>query len=138
MNDKAKALGMMKSHFDNATGLSSPSHLSTARDLVVLAVHMIRDHPEFFQYSGRSDFHYKGFRKKNTNELLGELPVDGMKTGYTKAAGWCLMISSKQGQRRLLAVVLGAASNHERFRAGRQLLQLGLMRVYGPEEGRTL
>lgn len=138
MNQKARALGMMKTHFSNSTGLSDPKHFSTARDLAILALRMMRDHPEYFNYSAKSEINYKGFHKKNTNELLGDLPVDGMKTGYTRAAGWCVMLSLKHGTERLLVVVLGASSNQERFHVGRTLLQSGLIKASRPEMGLTL
>lgn len=138
MNRKARALGMEKTHFSNATGLSDSKHYSTARDMAILALRMVRDHPDYFYYSAQTEINYKGFQKKNTNELLGDLPVDGMKTGYTRAAGWCVMLSLKHGKGRLLAVVLGAPSNQERFRIGKALLQSGLLKMAGPELGLTL
>lgn len=130
MNKTAQRLGMTQSLFANASGLYTENHYSTAQDLGLLAVRISQEFPEYFEYSSSKDLTFRDFHKKNTNDLLlSKLPVDGMKTGHIKAAGWCVMVSARKNKRpdkhseRYIAVVLGAPSNHDRFAAGRALLE---------------
>ncbi|MFV8259052.1 D-alanyl-D-alanine carboxypeptidase family protein [Bdellovibrio bacteriovorus] len=130
MNKTAQGLGMTQSLFANASGLYTEKHYSTAKDLGLLAVRISREFPEYFEYSSSKELNFRDFHKKNTNDLLfSKLPVDGMKTGHIKAAGWCVMVSARKNKRpdkkseRYIAVVLGAPSNQDRFAAGRALLE---------------
>lgn len=130
MNKTAKSLGMTQSLFANASGLYTEKHYSTAQDLGLLAVRISQEFPEYFEYSSSKELSFRDFQKKNTNDLLfSKLPVDGMKTGHIKAAGWCVMVSARKNKRpdkksgRYIAVVLGAPSNQDRFAAGRALLE---------------
>lgn len=130
MNKTAQRLGMTQSLFANASGLYTENHYSTAQDLGLLAVRISQEFPEYFEYSSIKDLTFRDFHRKNTNDLLlSKLPVDGMKTGHIKAAGWCVMVSARKNKRpdknseRYIAVVLGAPSNQDRFAAGRALLE---------------
>nr|BFD63040.1 hypothetical protein BdHM001_17210 [Bdellovibrio sp. HM001] len=131
MNLAAQEIGMQNSSLVNPTGLFTFGHYSTARDLMKLAQAISQKHPEYFEYSSLPELTYNQFRKKNTNELLGSsTAVDGMKTGYIKASGWCVMISAKKalakGGERTIAVVLGSPSHQKRIQAGRELIRRGL------------
>lgn len=130
MNKTAQKLGMTQSLFANSSGLYTEKHYSTAKDLGLLAVRISQEFPEYFEYSSSKELTFRDFHKKNTNDLLfSKLPVDGMKTGHIKAAGWCVMVSARKNKRpdkkseRYIAVVLGAPSNQDRFVAGRALLE---------------
>ncbi|MDR0737042.1 MAG: D-alanyl-D-alanine carboxypeptidase [Zoogloeaceae bacterium] len=128
MNREAKRLGMNHTRFKNATGLPDAEHFTTARDLATLATALLRDFPEeYARYYAIREFSYNNIRQKNRNILLGqaETGVDGMKTGYTEAAGWCLIASALRGERRLLAIVLGAASDAARASESLKLLNWG-------------
>ncbi len=126
MNDEGKRLGLTGTHFANATGLPNPEHYSTAADLARLAVALIRDFPDYYPLYALKEYRYNNITQPNRNRLLWIDPyVDGMKTGYTEVAGWCLIASAKRGERRLLAVVLGATSNAARVSEGQKLLNYG-------------
>jgi D-alanyl-D-alanine carboxypeptidase (penicillin-binding protein 5/6) len=128
MNREAKRLGMNHTHFKNATGLPDAEHLATARDLATLASALLRDFPEeYARYYSLREFRYNNIHQKNRNILLGraDTGVDGMKTGYTEAAGWCLIASALRGERRLLSVVLGASSEAARASESLKLLNWG-------------
>jgi len=131
MNREAQRLGLANTRFANATGLPDPQHYSTARDLAVLAARLIADHPQHYPLYGRKDYTYNGIRQLNRNRLLFIDPsVDGLKTGHTEAAGWCLIASARRDQggvleRRLLSVVLGAASDSARAAESQRLLNWG-------------
>ena len=126
MNAEAARLGLANTHFVNATGLSHPQQYSTAGDLVQLAAAIIRDFPEFYPLYSLREYRYNSITQPNRNRLLWIDPyVDGMKTGHTDAAGWCLIASAKRGDRRLLAVVLGAASDAARTSDAQKLLNHG-------------
>jgi len=126
MNAEAARLGLANTHFVNATGLSHPQQYSTAGDLVQLAAAIIRDFPEFYPLYSLREYRYNSITQPNRNRLLWIDPyVDGMKTGHTDAAGWCLIASAKRGDRRLLAVVLGAASDAARTSDAQKLLNYG-------------
>ncbi len=126
MNGEAASLGLANTHFVNATGLSSPQQYSTAGDLARLAAAVIRDFPDYYPLYSLREYRYNNITQPNRNRLLWIDPyVDGMKTGHTDAAGWCLIASAKRGERRLLAVVLGAASDAARASEAQKLLNYG-------------
>lgn len=126
MNSTAKQLGMTQTHFVNSTGLPHPQHLTTARDLSRLASALIRDFPEFYKIYSLKEFSYNGITQPNRNRLLFIDPsVDGFKTGHTNSAGYCLIASAKRENRRLLSVVLGAASDSARAMESQKLLNYG-------------
>jgi D-alanyl-D-alanine carboxypeptidase (penicillin-binding protein 5/6) len=126
MNDEAARLGLAHTHFANATGLTDPQHWSTAADLATLASAVIRDYPEYYPLYSQKEFRYNNITQPNRNRLLWTDPdVDGMKTGHTEAAGFSLIASARRGERRLLAVVLGAQSDSGRASDGQQLLNWG-------------
>ena len=126
MNREAARLGLAGTHFANATGISDPQHYSTAVDMAMLAAALIRDFPEFYPIYSQKEFRYNNITQPNRNRLLWSDPyVDGVKTGHTDAAGWCLVASAKRGERRLLAVVLGANSDASRAVEAQKLLNWG-------------
>ena len=126
MNKEATRLGMKNSHFLNATGLPDAQHYSTAEDLSVLASAIIRDFPEFYTIYSTREYKYNKITQPNRNRLLWLDPtVDGMKTGHTESAGWCLVSSAKRNDRRLISVVLGAASDTVRTIESQKLLNYG-------------
>lgn len=127
MNKEAARLGMKNSHFVNSTGLPDPNHFTTAYDLSLLATALVRDFPEEYKrlYSQR-DFTYNNIKQANRNRLLWVDPfVDGMKTGHTNAAGYCLVSSAKRGDMRLIAVLLGAPNDTARSVESQKLLNYG-------------
>ncbi len=126
MNSEAARLGMVTTHFTNVTGLSDPQHYTTAADLAKIATAVIRDYPEFYPVYSQKEFRYNNITQPNRNRLLWTDPyVDGMKTGHTGAAGWCLIATAVRGDRRVLAVVLGAASDAARASEAQKLLNWG-------------
>ena len=126
MNREATRLGLKNTRFVNATGLSHPQHYSTAADMAMLAAAIIRDFPEFYPLYSIKEYRYNNITQPNRNRLLWTDPyVDGMKTGFTDAAGYCLIASAKRGPRRLLSVVLGAASDASRASESQKLLNYG-------------
>ncbi len=126
MNGEAKRLGMKNSSFVNSTGLPSPQHQTTAADVALLAAAIIREFPEQYQLYSVKEYRYNNINQPNRNRLLWTDPhVDGMKTGHTEAAGYCLVASAKRGQRRLLSVVMGAASDSGRAAESQKLLNYG-------------
>lgn len=127
MNREAERLGMKNSKFMNASGLPDPQHYSSARDLYLLATALIRDFPEqYAQYYSLREYRYNGITQPNRNRLLWlDNTVDGMKTGFTEAAGYCLVASSKRGPRRLLSVLLGSTSESTRAQESQKLLNWG-------------
>src|SRR5256885_3540746 len=127
MNREVERLGMKNTNFMNATGLPDAQHYSTARDLYTLAAALIRDFPEeYARYYALKEFRYNNMTQPNRNRLLWIDPsVDGVKTGHTEAAGYCLIASSKRGPRRLLSVLLGATSENGRAHESLQLLNWG-------------
>ena len=138
MNREAARLGMKNTKFMNASGLPDPQHYSTARDLQVLSAALIRDFPaQYGQYYSQKEFRYNNITQPNRNRLLWLDPtVDGLKTGFTEAAGYCLIASSKRGARRLLSVLLGSTSESTRAQESQKLLNWGFqffdaVKVYG-------
>jgi serine-type D-Ala-D-Ala carboxypeptidase (penicillin-binding protein 5/6) len=126
MNSTAKSLNMVGSHFENSTGLPSPQHYSTARDLSLLAIAMIRDFPQYYKYYSVHEFEHNGIRQQNRNGLLEKDPsVDGLKTGHTDSAGFCLVTSAHREGMRLVSVVLGSTSMKAREDASAALLGYG-------------
>ncbi len=125
MNQQAVRLGLKNTHFMNAHGLPDPQHYTTARDLATLSRAMIVDHPQDYAVYSQTHFSFNNIRQMNRNELLGEPGVDGIKTGHTEEAGFCLVSSALQGDMRLVAVVLGTASRSARTEESRKLLGYG-------------
>ena len=127
MNREAARLAMSNTHFMNATGLPDAQHYSTARDLYVLTEALIRDFPtEYAQYYSLKEFRYNNITQPNRNRLLWLDPsVDGVKTGHTEAAGYCLIASSRRSGRRLLSVLLGSTSESARAQESQKLLNWG-------------
>ena len=127
MNREAQRLGMKNTSFRNAAGMPDPQHFTTARDLGILAGALIRDFPEeYAKYYSIKDFRYNNITQPNRNRLLWIDPtVDGVKTGHTEAAGYCLISSAKRGDRRLLSIVLGTASDGVRAQESLKLLNYG-------------
>jgi len=127
MNREAARLGMKNSKFMNSTGLPDAQQYSTAQDLYLLAAALIRDFPsEYAQYYSQKEFRYNNISQPNRNRLLWVDPsVDGVKTGNTEAAGYCLIASSRRGGRRLLSVLLGATSEAARAQESLKLLNWG-------------
>jgi serine-type D-Ala-D-Ala carboxypeptidase (penicillin-binding protein 5/6) len=137
MNREAQRLGMTNTRFTNATGLPDPKHYSTAKDLALLAAALIRDFPGYYPLYSLREYRYNNITQQNRNRLLWLDPnVDGMKTGYTENAGFCLIASAKRGSRRLLSVVLGAGSDGLRAQESQKLLNYGFqfydsIKLYG-------
>ncbi len=129
MNREAQRLGMKSSSFRNSTGLPDPEHYTTARDLSLLAGALIRDFPEEYKkYYSMKEYTYNGITQPNRNRLLFIDPsVDGVKTGHTDAAGYCLISSALRDKRRLLSVVLGTASDSARATESLKLLNWGFL-----------
>lgn len=126
MNQYAKSLGMENSYFANATGLPAPDHLTTARDIALLSSALIRDFPDYYRWYSEKEFTYNDIRQHNRNNLLWRDPaVDGLKTGHTSSAGYCLAASARRGNMRLVSVVMGAASENSRADESQKLLNYG-------------
>jgi len=123
MNQEAKRLGMKDTRFTNSTGLPDAQHITTVHDLAILAQSMIEDHPTEYAYYQMREFTYNKIKQPNRNRLLWADPsVDGMKTGHTDAAGYCLITSAKRGDRRLITVLVGADSEATRAEESLKLL----------------
>lgn len=132
MNRAARRMGMTATHFRNSTGLPDPEHYTTARDLATLAQRLIEDFPDQYPMYSQREYTYNNIRQPNRNRLLAIDPtVDGMKTGHTEAAGYCLIATARRdmpgidGKRRLISVVLGAASESARAIESQKLLNYG-------------
>ncbi|MCS4294377.1 D-alanyl-D-alanine carboxypeptidase (penicillin-binding protein 5/6) [Comamonas sp. BIGb0152] len=134
MNEQAKALGMANTAYKNPEGLTEPGHTTTAKDLSILANRLIKDFPEYMHYYATKQWFYPGTPKSNgtnRNTLLFRDPtVDGLKTGHTNAAGYCLVSTAKRqvpnaGERRLISILLGAASDKDRANESQKLLNWG-------------
>ena len=126
MNKEAARLGMKNTHFVNVTGLPAPQQVSTANDLALLAIATIRDFPEYYPLYAIKEYRYNNITQSNRNRLLWTDPyVDGIKTGNTDSAGYCLIASAKRGPRRLVSVVLGAGSDSARAMESQKLLNYG-------------
>ena len=126
MNREAQRLGLSGTHFSNATGLTDAQHYATVRDIATLSSALIRDYPDFYPLYSQKEFRYNNITQPNRNRLLWLDPtVDGMKTGHTEAAGYCLVASSLRGPRRLISVVVGTASDNARAQESLKLLNYG-------------
>jgi len=126
MNVEAARLGMASSHFINVTGLTDEQHFMTARDIATLSSAIIRDFPEQYKRYSQKEFTYNGITQHNRNKLLWRDPtVDGLKTGHTDAAKYCLASSAKRDGMRLVSVVLGAPSSDARATHSQALLNYG-------------
>lgn len=123
MNDEASRMGMTNTVFMNTTGLPDPQHTTTVRDLALIARNMIVDHPEYFPYYAMREFTYNKIKQSNRNRLLWADPsIDGMKTGHTDAAGYCLVATAKRGDRRVITVLVGSDSMATRAEESLKLL----------------
>ncbi len=126
MNQYAKRLGLSKTHYQNSTGMPGDNHISSARDMATMAVAIIRDFPEYYSLYSEKEFTYNKIEQSNRNLLLWrDQSVDGMKTGYTKAAGYCLVSSAKRKQMRLISVVMGTDSKKARANESQKILNYG-------------
>lgn len=126
MNQEAKRIGMVNTHFINATGMPAEGHYSTAKDMAVLAQHIIKDSSKYYPIYSEKEFTFNGIKQGNRNALLYTDPsVDGLKTGHTDEAGYCLTTSSKRGPMRLISVIFGTPSMNERASQTRTLLAWG-------------
>lgn len=126
MNARARAWGLRGTSFANSTGLDQPGHLSTARDMSRIAAALIRDFPDYYRWFSLRDFAFNDNLIRNSNGLLWRNEaVDGMKTGYTRHAGWCLISTASQEHMRLIAAVLGAPSAAARVNSSQRLLDYG-------------
>ena len=133
MNQQAQILGMNESSFANATGLPAPDHFSTAYDLALLAKAIINDYPENYPLYAQKHFTYNNIRQPTRNSLLWrDDSVDGLKTGHTEEAGYCLVASAKRNDTRLIAVVMGTDSTSSRAQEVQKMLNYGF-RYYQTE-----
>lgn len=126
MNNYAQELGLEGTHYVNATGLPDPEHYTTARDIARLTRAVIRHHPDFYEWYSQKKFTYNGITQYNRNKLLWRMPsVDGVKTGHTESAGYCLVTSAERDGMRLISVVMGTDSEEARADANQALLNYG-------------
>ena len=140
MNQHAKRLGMTDTHFMNATGLPDEDHYTTASDLAKLTIALINRHPEHYKIYSEKSFSYNEIKQNNRNSLLwGDRSVDGVKTGHTDAAGYCLVASALRNDMRLISVVMGTKSVKARAAESQKLLSYGFryfetVRLYDAKE----
>lgn len=126
MNKTAKNLGLKNSHFENATGLPHPDHRMSMEDLAILSHHIIKEFPELYHYFSQKEFVYNNIKQGNRNPLLYTMKgADGLKTGHTEEAGFCLAASATKGERRLIEVMSGMNSNRERSEEAERLMSWG-------------
>jgi D-alanyl-D-alanine carboxypeptidase (penicillin-binding protein 5/6) len=134
MNQNAVRLGMTGTHFANSTGLPDPNHYTTAHDLARLSIALIRDHSDIYRWFSIKEFTYHGITQANRNKLLASDPsVDGIKTGFHEAAGYCLAASAVRDNMRLIAIVLGTDSETVRADAAQALLNYGYQFYESPK-----
>jgi D-alanyl-D-alanine carboxypeptidase (penicillin-binding protein 5/6) len=132
MNAHAERLGMSNSHFVNATGLPDPDEYTTARDVAKVATATILEFPEYYKWYGVKEYLFNNIKQRNRNRLLWrDDSVDGMKTGHTQGAGFCLVASARRDGMRLTSVILGAASDEARAKASLALLNYGFRAFEG-------
>ena len=125
-NEQAAALGMTGTHYANATGLPDPDQYTTARDIAILARAIVAEFPEFYRWYSQREFTFATIRQHNRNRLLWRDPsVDGLKTGHTSSAGYCLVTSASRDGMRLISVVMGSTSEETRATASQALLNYG-------------
>jgi D-alanyl-D-alanine carboxypeptidase (penicillin-binding protein 5/6) len=122
MNQKAKELGLTSSYFRNSTGLPDPEQHMSCRDIATLARRIIHDFPEYYHYDSEKSFKYNNIEQGNRNPLVQKGTADGLKTGHTEAGGYGLVASSKRGERRVIVVVNGLESMHQRAEEGERLM----------------
>jgi len=152
MNETARDIGMTNSNFTNSTGLPDPQMYTTARDLALVARYLIREYPEYYSIFSEASFEWNGINQRNRNSLLNDgIGVDGLKTGHTQSAGFGIVISTKEGDRRLVAVLHGFETERDRAEEARKLIiwgsrafeqvpafasnqTIGYANVYGGEE----
>ncbi|MDJ0778316.1 MAG: D-alanyl-D-alanine carboxypeptidase family protein [Gammaproteobacteria bacterium] len=126
MNHQARLLGMQNSNFVNSTGWPDENHYSSARDIAILARAIIRDFPDSYQLYSEKEFTYNEIRQFNRNRLLWrDESVDGVKTGHTESAGYCLVVSALRGDMRLISVVIGTKSDKARTQSSQSMLNYG-------------
>lgn len=126
MNEQAATLGMKNTHYENATGLPATGHMTTARDLAVLSKAVVSNHEKYYPIYAEKEFTWNNHKQLNRNLLLWSDPsVDGIKTGHTEEAGYCLVASAKQGDMRLVSVVMGTTSEKARAVESQKLLSFG-------------
>ena len=126
MNEYAQNLGMVNTNYQNSTGLPSPNHYTTARNISTLSSAIIRNFPDYYKWYAEKKFTYNNIVQYNRNKLLWrDKSVDGLKTGHTKEAGYCLAASAKRGNMRLISVVLGALSENARAQEAQKLMNYG-------------
>ena len=143
MNDHARRLGMNNTHFVNSTGLPDPDHYTTPHDIALVTEATIREFPELYELYAVKEFTFNDIRQHNRNNLLWhDESVDGVKTGHTEAAGYCLVASAKRDNMRLISVVMGTASEKARINESKALLNYGFRfyethRLYGAADRLT-
>lgn len=143
MNQHAARLGMLDSNFENSMGLSSENHYTTARDLAKLTTALISEFPEYYRWDSEKEFTFNKITQPNRNKLLWrDKSVDGVKTGYTEEAGYCMVASAKREEMRLISVVMGTASANARANESQTLLNYGFRffethKLYGAQTALT-
>lgn len=126
MNQRAKELGLTGTHFKNSNGLPAEGHVMTAKDIAVLARHLINSYPRIIELESQKEYTFNNIRQYNRNPLLNSFPgADGLKTGWTNEAGYCLVGTAKQNDIRMLSVVLNTKDEKERLKASQELLTYG-------------
>jgi len=140
MNQNAERLGMLDSHFENSMGLPSENHYTTARDLAKLTIAVIKEFPDYYRWDSQKEFTFNKITQPNRNKLLWrDKSVDGVKTGYTEEAGYCMVASAKRENMRLISVVMGTKSANARANESQTLLNYGFRffethKLYGANE----
>ncbi|NYT64286.1 D-alanyl-D-alanine carboxypeptidase [Alcaligenaceae bacterium] len=123
MNEEAARQGLRDTHFVNSTGLPDPTHLTTVRDLAILSKNLVAKHPQYLHYYSQKEFTYNKIKQNNRNRLLWSDPtVDGLKTGHTQSAGYCLVATALRDGRRVVSVIVGASSDSARTENSLKLL----------------
>jgi D-alanyl-D-alanine carboxypeptidase (penicillin-binding protein 5/6) len=126
MNQHAERLGMLDTSFENSMGLPSERHFTTARDLAKLTIAVISEFPEYYKWDAEKEFTFNNITQPNRNKLLWrDKSVDGVKTGYTEEAGYCMVASAKRDEMRLISVVMGTNSANSRANESQTLLNYG-------------
>ena len=138
MNHKARQLGMTRTVFKNPTGLPAAGQRTTARDMATLARAYLRSHPQAMRYHSLRSFRFNGRTLGATNTLLGIPGVDGLKTGWTVASGYNIIVTARRGKTRLLVVVMGGRSRAARDMVARSLIEAGFKSPASPKQVRRL
>ncbi len=126
MNDTAQSLGMSNTHYENSMGLPNPNHYASARDMAILTRALINEYPEYYKWHSIKEFTFNNIKQANRNRLLWQDPtVDGVKTGHTDGAGYCLVASAVRNDMRLISVVMGTKSDQARAATNAALLNYG-------------